>query len=57
MTPANWGAKLNYLLVGTRIDAEKFKDNTSGRGKEWYPHALYIFELCISLIDESVKFL
>ena len=55
ITPANWGAQLNYLLVGTRIDAEKFKDSTSGHGKQWYPHALYIFELCISLIDDSIN--
>ena len=57
MTPAYWGAQLNYLLVGTKIDAEKFKNSTSGCGKqEWYPHALlYIFELWITLIDDSIN--
>jgi hypothetical protein len=45
--------KITYLKVQELI-WEKFNDSTSGCGKQWYPHALYIFELCISVIDDSI---
>ena len=54
MSPANWGASLNHLLVGTRIDTEKIKKQYISCKKHWYPCALYIFELITSLIDDSI---